>query len=104
MREKGGGFEMEGLNPSTNYGLCNISKKNRVIKIMFCMMVSMKVFYKLIVLFLVFFIYLFILIGIHSMQGSTATMRHGVTRKRSTKRLEHTENLFRKNLQLKDVC
>ena len=50
------------------------------------------------------FIYLFILIGIHSMQGSTATMRHGVTRKRSTKRLEHTENLFRKNLQLKDVC
>ena len=60
MREKGGGFEMEGLNPSTNYGLCNISKKNRVIKIMFCMMVSMKVFYKLIVLFLVFFIYLFI--------------------------------------------
>ena len=27
---------------------------------MFCMMVSMKVFYKLIVLFLVFFIYLFI--------------------------------------------
>ena len=61
MREKGGGgCEMEALNPSTNYGLCNISKKNRVIKIMFCMMVSMKVFYKLIVLFLVFFIYLFI--------------------------------------------
>ena len=28
----------------------------------------------------------------------------GVTRKRSTKRLQHTENLFRKNLQLKDVC
>ena len=30
--------------------------------------------------------------------------RHGVTRKRNTKRLRHTGNLFRKNLQLKDVC
>ena len=38
------------------------------------------------------------------MQGLTATMRHGVTKKRSTKRLKHTGNLFRKNLQLKDVC
>ena len=27
-------------------------------------------------------------------------MRHGVTRKRSTKRVKHTGNLFRKNLQL----
>ena len=43
-------------------------------------------------------------IGIHSMQGSTATKRHGITRKRSTKRLQHTENLFRKNLQIKGVC
>ena len=34
----------------------------------------------------------------------TATPRHGVTRKRSTKKLQHTENLFRKNQQLKDVC
>ena len=34
----------------------------------------------------------------------TATTRHGVTRKRCTKRLEHTGNLFRKNLQSKDVC
>ena len=34
------------------------------------------------------------------MQGSTATTRYGVTRKRSTKRLKHTGNLFRKNLQL----
>ena len=42
--------------------------------------------------------------GIHCMQDWTATMRHGVTRKRSTKRLEHTGNLFRKNIQLKDVC
>ena len=38
------------------------------------------------------------------MQGQTATTRHGVTGKRSTKRLKHTGNLFRKNLQLKDVC
>ena len=43
-------------------------------------------------------------IGIHSMQDSTGTMKHGVTKKRSTKRLKHTEDLFRKNLQLKDVC
>ena len=45
----------------------------------------------------------FFLIGIHSMQGWTATMRHGFTRKRCTKRLEHTGSLFKKNLQLKDV-
>ena len=42
----------------------------------------------------------FVLTGIHSMEGWTATTRHGVTRKRSTKRLKHTGNLFRKNLQL----
>ena len=30
-------------------------------------------------------------------------MRHGLTRKRSSKRLKHTQNLFRKNLQSKDV-
>ena len=52
------------------------------------------------------YIYTFFLflIGIHSMQGWTATTRHGVTRKRNTKRLRHKGNLFRKNLQLKDVC
>ena len=44
------------------------------------------------------------LIGIHSMQGWTATTRHGVTRKRSIKRLQPTGNLFRKNLQLVGVC
>ena len=38
------------------------------------------------------------------MLGETGTMRYGVTRKRSTKRLEHTGNLFRMNLQLKGVC
>ena len=48
--------------------------------------------------------FLFFFNGIHSMPGWTATTRHGVTRKRSTKRLKHTGNLFRKNLQLKDVC
>ena len=42
------------------------------------------------------------LIGIHSIQGGTATTRHGVTRKEAQKRLQDTENLFRKNLQLKD--
>ena len=40
----------------------------------------------------------FFIISIHSMQGWTATTRHGVTRKRSTKGLKHTGNLFRKNL------
>ena len=45
----------------------------------------------------------FFLIEIHSMQGSTATARHEVTRKRCTKRLEHTGNQFRKNLQLQDI-
>ena len=34
----------------------------------------------------------------------TTTTRHGITRKRNTKRLKRTGNLFRKNLQLKDVC
>ena len=45
----------------------------------------------------------FLKIGIHAMQCWTATMRHGVTRKRSSKRLKHTQHLFRKNLQSKDV-
>ena len=44
------------------------------------------------------------LIGIHSRKSWTATTRHGVTKKRSTKRLQQKENLFRKNLLLKDVC
>ena len=44
------------------------------------------------------------MIGIHSMQGWTATIKHGDTRKRSTRRLKHQGNLFRKSLQLKDVC
>ena len=38
------------------------------------------------------------------MQGCTATTRHGVTRKEAQKGLRDTENLFRKNLQLKDAC
>ena len=46
----------------------------------------------------------FFFIGIHSIQGWTATTRHGVTSKRSTIRLQLTGNLFRKNLQLKDIC
>ena len=38
------------------------------------------------------------------MQRLIATMRHGITRKKAQKRLQDTDNLFRKNLQLKDVC
>ena len=41
------------------------------------------------------FFFLLFLITIDSMQGWTVTTRHGVTRKRSKKRLEHTEYLFR---------
>ena len=37
------------------------------------------------------------------MQGGAATTRHRVTRKEAQKRKQHTENLFRKNLQLNDV-
>ena len=37
------------------------------------------------------------------MHSWRATMMHGVARKRSTKRLKHTGNLFRKNLQLKSA-
>ena len=33
-----------------------------------------------------------------------ALTSHGVKRKRSTKRLKHTRNLFRKNLQLIGIC
>ena len=51
-----------------------------------------------------FFFSFFFLIGVHPMQGLTATTRHGVTRKKARKRLQDTENLFRKNLQLNDVC
>ena len=39
------------------------------------------------------------LIGTPSIQDRTATKRHGATRKRSTKRLKHTRNLFKKNLR-----
>ena len=57
------------------------------------------------ILKLLFFFFFFFSIGIHSMQGRTVTTRHGVTRKKKAqKRLQATENLFRKNLQLKDVC
>ena len=44
--------------------------------------------------------YLLFWIGIHSMQDWTAAMKNGVTRKRSSKRLKHIGNLFRKNIQL----
>ena len=40
----------------------------------------------------------------HPLSQWTATTGHGVTRKRSTKRLQYTGNLFRRNLQLKDLC
>ena len=43
---------------------------------------------------------LFFLIGIHSVQDWRATTRHGVTRKRSTKRLQYTGNLDLKPFRL----
>ena len=51
-----------------------------------------------------FFSCFIFLIGIHSMQGLAATTRYGVTRKRSTKGLNHAGNFFTKNLQLIGVC
>ena len=54
---------------------------------------------------IIFLLIFFFLIGIYPMQDWTATTRHGDTRKKKAqKRLHDTENLFRKNLQLKDVC
>ena len=44
------------------------------------------------------------LIGIDSMQGWTTTTKHGVTRKRSTKRLKYAWNIFGKKQQTKGVC
>ena len=44
------------------------------------------------------------LIGIYSMQSWTATTGHRVTRERTTKKLKHTVNPFRKNLQIKGLC
>ena len=40
------------------------------------------------------------LIGIHLMQDWKTTTRHGVTKKRTTKRLKHIRNFCRKNLLL----
>ena len=38
-------------------------------------------------------------IGIHSMQEWTTTTRHKFAKKRSSKRLKHTSNLFRKSFR-----
>ena len=54
--------------------------------------------------FIIFVVWSAFFIGIHSMQGWTATTRHAVTRKTSTKRLTHTKSLYRKTLQLIGVC
>ena len=43
-----------------------------------------------------------LLIGIHSMQGRTATTKHGVTRKTRTKRLKHKKGQ-RKELYKKGI-
>ena len=48
--------------------------------------------------------HIFFKIGIHSMQGPTATLRYGVTRKSTRKISKHTGNPFRNNLQIKGVC
>ena len=55
--------------------------------------------------FLTFISFCFLfLIGIHSMQDGKAATKFVVSRKEAQKRLYHTGHLFRKNLQLKDVC
>ena len=51
-------------------------------------------------LFIVYFV-----IEIHSMQGWTATAKHGIIyKKKKHNILKYTENLFRKNLHLIGVC
>ena len=52
-------------------------------------------------IFSLFLLLFFFLLGIHSMQGWTATTRYEVTRKRNTKRLRHTRNMSRKSLTVK---
>ena len=42
-------------------------------------------------------------LGFTPCKAEQPTTRHGVTRKEAQKRLQVTENLFRKNLQLKDI-
>ena len=49
-------------------------------------------------------IFTFFSIGINSMQVWTATARHEVSKKRDTKRLNHTGSHFRENLQLIGIC
>ena len=56
-----------------------------------------------------FFLVILLLVIIYGNKSQFAwffffTMRHRNTRKEAQKRLQDTENLFRKNLQLKDVC
>ena len=83
-------WSRESLYISCNYS-CTISF---LVKIL---LVKLKNFY-------IKYAWIFFLIGVHSMQGWTATTRHGITRKEAQKRLQDKENLFRKNLQLRDVC
>ena len=47
-----------------------------------------------------YFFILFFFIRIYFMQCCTATKRHGVNRKRSTKKINHAGNLLKKNIQL----
>ena len=73
--------------------------KNILCKYVCLLFVAFYVLFQLLPSFFFFF-----LIGIHHMQGLKATARHGVTKKEVQKGLQDTENLFRKILQLKDVC
>ena len=43
----------------------------------------------------------FILLEFMPCKAEQVAMRHGVTRKKSTTKLKHSGNLFKKNLQLK---
>ena len=47
--------------------------------------------------------FFFFKLGFTPCKAEQPLTRHGVTRKKAQKRLQDTENLFRKNLQLKDV-
>ena len=51
-----------------------------------------------------FTFFYFFYLGLTPCKAKQPIGRHGVTRKEAQKRLHVTDNLLRKNLQLKDIC
>ena len=79
--------------------MCTINENHMMYGCWVMERVMERIFFKFWTVFSPFLFLFFLLIGIHSMPGWTATTKHGVTRKRNTKRLSHKGNLSRKKLQ-----